>query len=831
MQDLAFVLRAVNVTAMGLLAFWSLHRFVRLREAPTRWFGMSFALLFVVGSAVLVLPEDPKTEYEVFSFKIAVASLIFFPYLLFRFGSSFNPYPRTLQRAALLVTLAMFAWILSFPRIPGPFEPRTSWLQLLAGVASLDWTLLTALSVWALVKGSKNSPPIARWRGRMLGAGAFAMNALIVLEAAYSARRGGPLDLATRLVGTLSALLFACGFYLPRFIRRVRWSIEQQEFGEGLGALLASRSQSEVLNRSLPHILNILSATKVTALDSTGSEIVSYQSERTEGGEMQAPPIELDVPFGKLVLYVNAFTPLLGSEEIELVKSLANLTSLAMERAALFSAETQTRVQLMEAQEVALLGSWHWEVGEDRVTWSDQLYRIFGLDPSEFVTTFEGFLSLVHPHDREMVRRVVTQSLSDGLPFSFEHRIARPDGTSATLLGRGRAILDEGGKVIRMLGVAQDISERKEAESRKRRLAALVSQSDDAIYSWDLEQRFTSWNPASERLYGYTEHEALGQHISVIIPPELRERDSRMTDEIRAGRHFVQFHTRRVTKNGARIDVSMTTSAIKNGDEVVEISAISRDVTEQLRLEAIRDDFISNAAHELRTPLTSIFGLALTLRDEEKRKALTEEDLMECFNALARQGERARNLINNLLEITQLDLGKLPMRKETVSLESVIRSLIEDSPPPKGKSLSTAVQEALTLETDPWRLKQILGNLVTNAYRYGGSNISIEADRAGSMVLISVSDDGPGIDDSFIPHLFESFRRSEEATRGEGSGLGLAICTRLARALGGSLTWDRSASGTKFLVSLPSSVDARPASEEYPRRSSAAALDPSSQNK
>lgn len=131
------------------------------------------------------------------------------------------------------------------------------------------------------------------------------------------------------------------------------------------------------------------------------------------------------------------------------------------------------RRQLAEAQSLARLGSWYWDVARDRVTWSDELYRIYGLDPESFRATYEGFLECVHPDDRSMVDGTVRRSFTTGEPFEFDHRIVRPDGSVRWLRGRGQTLRDPSGGTIAMSGTGQEITVQKEAETALQEAYAL----------------------------------------------------------------------------------------------------------------------------------------------------------------------------------------------------------------------------------------------------------------------------------------------------------------------------------------------------------------------
>lgn len=130
----------------------------------------------------------------------------------------------------------------------------------------------------------------------------------------------------------------------------------------------------------------------------------------------------------------------------------------------------KSEARLLEAQEVAHIGSWEWHIDHNELSWSDELYRIYGLDPASFTASYEGFQERVHPDDRGRVDETVRRSLEDKQPFGFEHRIIRPDGSIRTVYGQGRVVLDQEGKPARMLGTGQDITERKKAEEERSQL-------------------------------------------------------------------------------------------------------------------------------------------------------------------------------------------------------------------------------------------------------------------------------------------------------------------------------------------------------------------------
>jgi PAS domain S-box-containing protein len=182
---------------------------------------------------------------------------------------------------------------------------------------------------------------------------------------------------------------------------------------------------------------------------------------------------------------IDGTTPLGGSSATEVVQiaegllaamivSLLILGAALSERRAAQGDLQRERANLAEAQELAHIGSWEWNIVENRVAWSDELFRIYGLEPGP-VVSYVSYLDHIHPDDRELVRQTVTQALDDGEPFSFEHRVVRADGTVRWVHGRGRVILNASGEPERMVGTSEDITDTKGLDELRENILATVS--------------------------------------------------------------------------------------------------------------------------------------------------------------------------------------------------------------------------------------------------------------------------------------------------------------------------------------------------------------------
>ncbi len=247
------------------------------------------------------------------------------------------------------------------------------------------------------------------------------------------------------------------------------------------------------------------------------------------------------------------------------------------------------------------------------------------------------------------------------------------------------------------------------------------------------------------------------------------------------------------------VDISLSPLDTEEG---LLLAATIRDVTERTRLERIREEFIANAAHELRTPLTTLSGvgemLALHLHE------LSQDQLEQSLAALKRQGERASVLVSNLLDLSQVEGGRALLDIQDLNVASAAKNAVEVAPAPEGTSVEISVDDGTSVHADPVRFQQILTNLLTNAYRYGGRNVTIDARSEPAGVIVSVSDDGSGVPPDLLPNVFEPFTRGRTAGAVGGSGIGLALCRRLVEVFGGSMWYETAQPhGARFVVRLP----------------------------
>ena len=347
-------------------------------------------------------------------------------------------------------------------------------------------------------------------------------------------------------------------------------------------------------------------------------------------------------------------------------------------------------------------------------------------------------------------------------------------------------------------------------------LAAIVSSSDDAIISKDLNGVVQTWNSAAVRLFGYAPHEAIGRHISLIIPEDRLDEEAYVIGQIRSGGAVEHYETVRRRKDGSSIEISLSVSPIHGPDGVIiGASKIARDITERKRLERVaaeasraKDEFLATLSHELRTPLNTVMGYIQMLQ----HGALRPDQQARALEIMDRNATALRRLVDDVLDTSRIITGKMQIELQPCYVQPLIEAAIASIDPAartKGLTLTRDIQGDLIVHADPTRLSQVLWNLLSNAVKFthAGGSITITAREERGTISIAVEDTGIGIAAGDLPLIFQRFWQGSPTARLDhgGLGLGLALSRHFVELHGGriSATSAGTGLGTRVVVELP----------------------------
>lgn len=362
-------------------------------------------------------------------------------------------------------------------------------------------------------------------------------------------------------------------------------------------------------------------------------------------------------------------------------------------------------------------------------------------------------------------------------------------------------------------------------------LQALVDSSDDAIVSKTLEGVITSWNAGAERIFGWSAAEAVGRHITLIIPDDHRAEEEEVLARIRRGERVDHFETVRVTRDGRRLNISLTVSPIKDAEgRIVGASKIGRDITLQREMENERerlltrerearaqaealnrskDEFLATLSHELRTPLNAIFGWSRMLQSAD----LDAETRSRAIAAIVRGASAQARLIEDLLDLSRIITGRMRLEFEELDLVAVIEAALDTVRPAaaaKEVTLVTALDAGLgPVRGAADRLQQVMWNLVMNAVKFTprGGRVEVSLQNLNGAAEIVVTDTGEGISPEVLPYVFERFRQEDSSSsRAHGGlGLGLALVRHFVELHGGRVSAESpgKGGGATFRVTLP----------------------------
>jgi PAS domain S-box-containing protein len=496
---------------------------------------------------------------------------------------------------------------------------------------------------------------------------------------------------------------------------------------------------------------------------------------------------------------------------------------------------TLTKERLEQSQTFSNIGNWHWDIQNDIMCWSELAAPMFGGKTQEVENDFNQFINLIHPDDTELVTCAIRRCTDKSKGYSIEFRVIWHDTSVHWIHQQGNVIRDSKGIAIRMIGVVQDITERKNKESELTLFKQIIESSSQAIVVCNNHGELIYANPAHQHQflhkpqidqYHFSDFlvpgfESSGLHLQ--IEQSLKETDhwsgeiqSKKLDNNTFPAHISlnQFHDK-INKRQYRFSICYDVSAQIEQKQHLQQAKLDAESANRAKSE-----FLSSMSHELRTPLNAVLGFSqLLLRQKEVE---FNERVVSNIEAIYKAGDHLLTLINGVLELAKIESGNKPPEYQRVDIKAVIDEaidLIACQAEQKGLNLVTPQSSKIPVlyshrqvpivEGDFTIVKQAILNYLSNAVKYNKDDgiifINVDINEAQKTTRISVSDNGIGIATELISELFIPFNRlGLETSSIEGTGIGLAITKKNIENMYGIVgVKSKLGAGSCFWIELP----------------------------
>ena len=492
--------------------------------------------------------------------------------------------------------------------------------------------------------------------------------------------------------------------------------------------------------------------------------------------------------------------------------------------------------QLAQAEAIANLGSWEWDLASGRVTWSDELFRIHGLAPRAIPVDLEVGMAYVHPQDRALVKERLDDARASGEAFSFEHRIVTADGRIRHVRARGSCERSADGRVFRMLGTGQDVTREHEVEAALRaseaRFNLVVETVAAGILILDADGSVAYANPAARTpgmmASGSEWLDEWKGRVSIPAGGAFADLRKELRDVIR-GETPVELEVGVDQTGAARFFLVNATPLREPGREPAALISFQETTAlhaAEQRLRQLNDDleecvaeqtkvlretnaelqaFSYTVAHDLQAPLRAIEYFADELAGDPAARS-------NALGTIRREVRHMRELVRDLLELSRLSGQTIDRTAVDVSfLAHEVAAVLAAGAP--SHDVEVVIAPGMSVNGDPTLVRVLLENLMSNSWKYtskleGRARIEVGMTEAGAFV---VRDNGVGFDMTRAAGLFQPFVRFHARTEYEGTGIGLATAHRIVSKHGGAI-WAESAPGAGtamfFTIPAPASADA-----------------------
>lgn len=529
-----------------------------------------------------------------------------------------------------------------------------------------------------------------------------------------------------------------------------------------------------------------------------------------------------------------------GSTPIAMKGTVMDVT----ERANLLEKLEHNERLFKNAEALTHIGNWSWDIANNSIEWSDEMYRIYGLEPQSEKISFERFISLIHPDHRETRLKQIQKAMETGDADDYILMIRTDAGEEKTLKGRGHIEKNTAGIPIRFNGTCQDISSEfllhETIKEKEAYLNLLISNAPDAVIVIDESSEIRLWNPKATQMFGWAAEEVIGKNLAdTIIPHRYREAHALGIKRLLStGTSTIMnrnVELAAVNREQAEIMISLTLSTVvQNGTRsfIGFVRDISKEHEIQLALkqqselleQKNRDlertnqeleSFNYAASHDMQEPLRKIQLFANRILEDGSLPPPAIGNYLEKIKSSA---YRMQKLIQNLLLFSQTTRTEFMV--EMVELDSLIEEAKQVLAHSIEETGTCIIQQKLpAMEIIPFQMQQVFTNLLSNAIKYRSPDTSphiniswkkvgLEKTVAGSseFIRLSIADNGIGFDPAYTERIFGLFSRLHSSSTYSGTGVGLPICKKIVESHGGFMKAESDGkNGSVFHVYLPAS--------------------------
>jgi len=513
-------------------------------------------------------------------------------------------------------------------------------------------------------------------------------------------------------------------------------------------------------------------------------------------------------------VYVSNRSFIIRNEEgkaVRMIGAMQDITQRKADEAALRKSEQRLRVAL----EAGELGTWDWDIAENRIVWNEQHYQLFGVVNSRFDNVpLEFFIQFVHPEDVAHLQTQLEEMIENKGVYQAEFRIIREnDGEVRWMNGYGRITERHNGTVKRASGVMYDTTERKQAEEALQAAQNSLNTALEAAQMgvWDINLITGEVNHSlrHDQLLGFTEwqkdwgFEKAKEHL---IPEDHARMNAAYETMLKHGIFNLEARVKR--SDGAISWIHYYGRVFRNErGELVHAAGVIFDITDRKTIEQKKDEFIGIASHELKTPVTSIKAYTEILYEQFVQAGDDQSALY--LSKLNGQIDRLTGLIKDLLDATRISEGRLLLNESNLDINQLLRDTADEMRHIANKHAIQLELESLpTFKGDRERLQQVFVNLISNAIKYSpdAEKIIVKTLVESKHIFITIQDFGIGMSPETQAKLFERFFRSADphVSTFPGLGLGLYISLQIVKQHGGTIKVESAKDkGSTFTVILP----------------------------